>query len=139
METVNKLAEGTQPQISVEELSMAEEIVKNDVRVLALVKELGEPLCNDTPLSSMAPIYVRQVWSQRMSLVMVGPLVMTTDSQRICAFSRRLCSRALEGMRIFMRILLCVLIRLVLVAATEIYFCRISSRSSTQTRGKSFT
>ncbi|KAL5521964.1 AMO1 [Sanghuangporus sanghuang] len=41
IELVNKLAEGTQPQITVEELSMAEEIVKKDPRVIALVRGLG--------------------------------------------------------------------------------------------------
>ncbi|KAI5116906.1 hypothetical protein M0805_000801 [Coniferiporia weirii] len=38
---IEKLPEGTQPQISVEELSQAEEIVKKDERVIALAKAVG--------------------------------------------------------------------------------------------------
>ncbi|THH06001.1 hypothetical protein EW145_g4393 [Phellinidium pouzarii] len=38
---IEKLPDGTQPQISVEELAKAEEIVKSDARVIALAKEVG--------------------------------------------------------------------------------------------------
>ena len=41
VESINKLPEGTQPQISVEELAKAEETVKADARVQALAKEVG--------------------------------------------------------------------------------------------------
>lgn len=41
VENINKLPEGTQPQISVEELAKAEETVKADARVQALAKEVG--------------------------------------------------------------------------------------------------
>ncbi|EJD00280.1 peroxisomal copper amine oxidase [Fomitiporia mediterranea MF3/22] len=41
VDTLTKLPKGTQPQISVEELAMAEDVVKKDARVIALVKELG--------------------------------------------------------------------------------------------------
>lgn len=44
VENVYKLPEGTQPQISVEELAKAEEIVKADARVHALAKEVGTRL-----------------------------------------------------------------------------------------------
>lgn len=42
VEAITKLPEGTQPQISVEELSKAEEIVKADARIHALAKEVGQ-------------------------------------------------------------------------------------------------
>lgn len=41
VETLEKLPEGTQPQISVEELSIAELVVRKDKRVQALAKEVG--------------------------------------------------------------------------------------------------
>ena len=41
VEEVTKLPEGTQPQISVEELAMAEEVVKKSPKVQALMKEIG--------------------------------------------------------------------------------------------------
>ena len=41
VDTLTKLPKGTQPQISVEELAMAEDVVKKDARVIALFKEIG--------------------------------------------------------------------------------------------------
>ncbi len=42
LSSTEKLPEGTQPQISVEELIKAEVAVRNDERVQALAKEVGK-------------------------------------------------------------------------------------------------
>ena len=42
VETIDKLPEGTQPQISVEELLMCEDIIRADERVIKLAKDVGE-------------------------------------------------------------------------------------------------
>lgn len=41
VETVDKLPEGSQPQISVEELLLCEDIIRADERVVQLAKEVG--------------------------------------------------------------------------------------------------
>lgn len=43
VESIVKLPEGTQPQISPEELLACEDIVKKDPGVQALAKQVGEP------------------------------------------------------------------------------------------------
>ncbi len=42
METLDKLPEGVQPQISVEELLLCEDIIRADERVQKLAKEVGK-------------------------------------------------------------------------------------------------
>lgn len=42
VESIDQLPEGTQPQITVEELTMCEVIVRNDPKVQALAKQVGE-------------------------------------------------------------------------------------------------
>ena len=61
VEVVTKLPEGTQPQISVEELAQAENVVKTDPRVVALAKEIGmydsivSNFCISRRLASICP------------------------------------------------------------------------------------
>ncbi len=45
VESVQKLPEGVQPQISVEELLLCEEIIRADERVVKLAAEVGETMC----------------------------------------------------------------------------------------------
>ncbi|KAI0084516.1 peroxisomal copper amine oxidase [Irpex rosettiformis] len=50
VDTLEKLGDGVQPQISVEELLLCEEIIRNDERVIKLAKEVGvekDQLCAD--------------------------------------------------------------------------------------------
>lgn len=42
VQTIDKLPEGQQPQISVEELLLCEDIIRADERVQKLAKEVGE-------------------------------------------------------------------------------------------------
>ena len=42
VETLDKLSEGVQPQISVEELLLCEDIIRADERVRKLAKDVGE-------------------------------------------------------------------------------------------------
>jgi primary-amine oxidase len=44
VESLLKLPEGTQPQISPDELLLCEEVVRNDPRVQKLAKEVGGPV-----------------------------------------------------------------------------------------------
>ena len=43
MDTIDKLPEGVQPQISVEELLLCEDIIRADERVIKLAKDVGMP------------------------------------------------------------------------------------------------
>ena len=42
VETIDKLPEGVQPQISVEELLICEDVIRADERVIKLAKEVGK-------------------------------------------------------------------------------------------------
>lgn len=42
VQTIDKLPDGVQPQISVEELLLCEDIIRADERVIKLAKEVGE-------------------------------------------------------------------------------------------------
>lgn len=77
VEAYHKLPEGTQPQISVEELALAEEVVKKDAKVQALVKEIGTPIL--IMYSENFPHYLK-VSSRRTSPATGGPLDMTSAS-----------------------------------------------------------
>ena len=48
VESLDKVPEGSEPQITVEELTMCEVIVRNDPKVQALAKEVGK--CRPNPL-----------------------------------------------------------------------------------------
>lgn len=50
VESIDNLPDGSEPQITVEELTMCEVIVRNDPKVQALAKQVGK--CPLTPLSS---------------------------------------------------------------------------------------
>jgi hypothetical protein len=65
-----KLPEGTQPQISPGELLACEAIVKNDARVQALAKEVGEPTLPNLMLGLVIHSLVLQALSRiRFSLM----------------------------------------------------------------------
>jgi hypothetical protein len=70
IESLLKLPEGTQPQISPGELLACEAIVKNDARVQALAKEVGELTLPNLMLGLVAHSLVLQASSRiRFSLM----------------------------------------------------------------------
>lgn len=46
MESIDQVPEGSEPQITVEELTMCEVIVRNDPKVQALAKQVGKRWSN---------------------------------------------------------------------------------------------
>ena len=70
IERLLKLPEGTQPQITPGELLACEAIVKNDARVQALAKEVGELTLSNLMLGSVTHSVVLQALSRiRFSLM----------------------------------------------------------------------
>lgn len=100
---MDKLPEGTQPQISVEELIKAEVAVRSDERVQALAKEVGKyrQKCAELKWNSIS----RQVFFLNRYFATVGPLVTTSASRRARECSRRYYSPGSHNMIIYTRIL----------------------------------
>jgi hypothetical protein len=72
IESLLKLPEGTQPQISPGELLECEDIVKNDARVQALAKEVGELTLQALMLGPVTHSRISQALSRIRSSPMGG-------------------------------------------------------------------
>lgn len=105
VDTLEKLPNGVQPQISVEDLALCEEIIKRDERVIKLAAEVGPYIltCNTTSRFGVLTRRPRQVSSQTSFSLMVGRSDTTPASPRANASSKLSCSRDLTAMRICTR------------------------------------
>ena len=83
VESIVKLPEGTQPQITPEEQLEGEGIVKNDPRVQALAKQVGEPASSIMIPFILTACNFRDVQASRRtrSSLTDGQLDTTTASQ----------------------------------------------------------
>lgn len=59
VETVDKLPDGAQPQISVEELLLCEDIIRADDRVIQLAKEVGA--CSALPIQFSTALFIHAI------------------------------------------------------------------------------
>jgi hypothetical protein len=105
VESLLKLPEGTQPQISPGELLECEEIVKNDPRVQELAKEVGGPVLLVPALGMLTNFRDMQVLNRTRSSLTDGPLDTMTVSPYHSAYSRRSFLRVSRNMRTYTRIL----------------------------------
>jgi primary-amine oxidase len=105
VESLLKLPEGTQPQISPGELLACEDIVKNDARVQALAKDVGElVLARPTIILGTHSCDI-QALSRTRSSLMDGRLGTMTVSHCHCACNKHSYSRVSRNMTTSMHIL----------------------------------
>lgn len=87
VETIDKLPEGTQPQISVEELLLCEDIIRADERVIKLAKDIGQYLFCCGCVVPMLTCSLQAL--NRISCAPTAGLLATTSvSPRNSAFNR---------------------------------------------------
>ena len=56
VESVDKVPEGSQPQITPEELTMCEVVIRNDPKVQALAKQVGKCRSNPSSFVRLTPL-----------------------------------------------------------------------------------
>lgn len=103
---MEKLPEGTQPQISVEELVAAELAVRNDERVQAYAAAVGKYSYSRIPRNNAMSMLMSNFQGLRKNkfIVMAGPLAMTIAFLKARECNKHYCSLASPNMRIYMRI-----------------------------------
>ena len=104
VESVDKLPEGVQPQISVEELLLCEEIIRADERVVKLAAEVGQYEMQAPPSYPGLADPLIKASNRSNSTLMGGRLASMLASLRLCAFSKLSCSLAGVVTRTFTRI-----------------------------------
>lgn len=108
VESLDQIPEGSEPQITVEELTMCEVIVRNDPKVQALAKQVGKRPPN-TPITQPSRL---QVSSPIKFMRMGGRLATMTASPNISASNRRFSLHAFPSTAISMRTLLSIFVPL---------------------------
>lgn len=86
VETLEKLPEGVQPQISVEELIAAEQIVRNDPKVQELARAVGG--CNHSCHRDVRIIHFPQAFFRSKSIAMDGLSATTIVSRKVDGSNR---------------------------------------------------